>query len=113
MLNFQPESGCSWYLIKLSGLPVEFGAVVLARNHQYGVGHIHRLLRGHLQVLLWAVPQSVLPGMGGAGSGQGEASASPWPSPKGPGQQAGEAGVTHGVMRSGALTAVCTVGSRS
>lgn len=64
MLNFQPESGCSWYLIKLSGLPVEFGAVVLARNHQYGVGHIHRLLRGHLQVLLWAVPQSVLPGMG-------------------------------------------------
>lgn len=64
MLNLQPESGCSWYLIKLSGLPVEFGAVVLARNHQYGVGHIHRLLRGHLQVLPWAVPQSVLPGMG-------------------------------------------------
>lgn len=64
MLNLQPKSGCSRYLIKLSGLPVEFRGVMLAHNHQYGVGCIHEWLRGPLQAPLWAVPLSILPGGG-------------------------------------------------
>lgn len=50
------------YLIKLSGLSAVFRAVVLAHNHQHGAGGVHGLHQARLQVALWAVPLSILPG---------------------------------------------------
>lgn len=104
MLNLQPKSGCSRYLIKLSGLPVEFRGVMLAHNHQYGVGRIHERLRGPLQAPLWAVPLSILPGRGAdLGQDRGKPLPHPGPPRRVRARGRGEAGVTHRVMRRGAF----------
>lgn len=87
-LNLQPKAGCSGYLIKLPGLSVEFGAVVLAHNHQHVAGWVHGLCGGHLQEPLWAVPLSILPGTGGGWSGQRGA----WVSSLQPSQVPGQLG---------------------
>lgn len=86
-LNLEPRAGCWGYLIKFPGLSVEFGAVVLAHSHQDAAGWIHRLCRGCLQVPLWAVPLSNLPGAGRkCGQDREQPLLHPWPSSQAAGQ---------------------------
>ena len=96
-LNLQPKAGCSGYLIELPGLPMEFGAIVLAHNHQHAAGWVCGLPAGRFQELLWAGPLSVLPGLGQGGAVRTPQSLLPGSGPA-VGWQGGRE-VTHGVRR--------------